>query len=833
MANPFNVFRKNQKAALAVLGVLAMVSFVVLPIVSKIIGAAAGGGDRVVAKCAAYGDLNAMQLQTLQSQRRQLAGFLRYAMRLLTQDQDRPPMALQRMYQQINNFEGEAVAREWMLARYAQEKGIRVSDESIVLLLNELFDNRLTTQQLTQMLGELGIHEDTLFAELRDYLLKRQLMMMMGLSLDSATPGQRWEWFQRLNREVSIEAAAVPVESLVDQIETPEESVLREFFAEHKNEVQVPSSPETGFAIPKKVAVEYFVVSMDNLDTESIPQEEVEQYYEENKNQLFRRESFSSFEGINEGTSDLTEGGPQLPGMEDGGAFPLDISDPATPSESESDEGAAPESENATTPPEIGTSQPEASEADSENEEESEPAEEEAAETSPETSSTSIPHWFRTVSYQEESEATDEKAEDDESASESEPQNQPAETEAADPAGGEGEKEAGSAEETPADAAPEGEQDAEHADSEEASSEEASATEANDTPPEIGKQTDDQPPVEDTSNLYKPLSEVEDQIRRTLARQERMQKAELLEGRMNRFFQDYFKHMADPRNPKPASLDFSALAEEHDITSKETGLLDVYEFSKLPVADAQIGQTGAGSTVVDVLFNADLNNYEVFRAMDTSGDLYLLWVLHSTERRVPEFSEVREEVLNRWKEVQARKLALEKARRLAKEARETGTSLRSVFSENDDVPVVESDFFSWLDYGDLQPWQLQMYRYQIPLQVSQIQEKNTSDEEGDSTGKKNLIVAPGNEFMKKVFSLQVNEVGVAMNQPETSAYVVRVLASRPDGTELWESFQQTPFQTYQGAGRFDTSDVMQAWNREVEKETGFEWIGWREDEESD
>jgi hypothetical protein len=128
MANPFNVFRKNQKAALAVLGVLAMVSFVVLPIVSKIIGAAAGGGDRVVAKCAAYGDLNAMQLQTLQSQRRQLAGFLRYAMRLLTQDQDRPPMALQRMYQQINNFEGEAVAREWMLARYAQEKGIRVSD---------------------------------------------------------------------------------------------------------------------------------------------------------------------------------------------------------------------------------------------------------------------------------------------------------------------------------------------------------------------------------------------------------------------------------------------------------------------------------------------------------------------------------------------------------------------------------------------------------------------------------------------------------------------------------------------------------------------------------
>jgi hypothetical protein len=79
--------------------------------------------------------------------------------------------------------------------------------------------------------------------------------------------------------------------------------------------------------------------------------------------------------------------------------------------------------------------------------------------------------------------------------------------------------------------------------------------------------------------------------------------------------------------------------------------------------------------------------------------------------------------------------------------------------------------------------------------------------------------------MRQVFSLQVDQVGVAVNQPETAAYVVRVLDTRPDGTQLWEEFQQASYQTYRSASRSDTQEVMEAWEKQVEKETGYEWIG--------
>ena len=45
MASPFKVFRKNQKAALAILTVVAMGGFVVLPTVLQMMG---GGGNQAI-----------------------------------------------------------------------------------------------------------------------------------------------------------------------------------------------------------------------------------------------------------------------------------------------------------------------------------------------------------------------------------------------------------------------------------------------------------------------------------------------------------------------------------------------------------------------------------------------------------------------------------------------------------------------------------------------------------------------------------------------------------------------------------------------------------------
>jgi hypothetical protein len=150
--------------------------------------------------------------------------------------------------------------------------------------------------------------------------------------------------------------------------------------------------------------------------------------------------------------------------------------------------------------------------------------------------------------------------------------------------------------------------------------------------------------------------------------------------------------------------------------------------------------------------------------------------------------------------VHARRLAREAAEELAAKARKADRPLA-------ELPEVGSEAFTagpfpWLTYGNVPP---SMARGLPEL--------------GEVQG----VEFPGDELMATAYRLDVGEVGVAMNQPETTAFVIRPVTFEPPDEQLWELFLGDNFQKYQGAAVRAQVRIAQAWREELHQEAGLEW----------
>ena len=147
---------------------------------------------------------------------------------------------------------------------------------------------------------------------------------------------------------------------------------------------------------------------------------------------------------------------------------------------------------------------------------------------------------------------------------------------------------------------------------------------------------------------------------------------------------------------------------------------------------------------------------------------------------------------------------LEKANKLAEQARGKGKdgSLKKAFAGRPDIHVTEAGPFSWMNYGSVSP----MSSY-APPELSQV--------EG--------IEKPGTGFMQEVFDLKENEVGVAMNQPKTVAYVIRLVEVSPPYTVRFDEFKTQPLNKYASLAIEDRYEASKAWQKELETSAGLTW----------
>ena len=186
--------------------------------------------------------------------------------------------------------------------------------------------------------------------------------------------------------------------------------------------------------------------------------------------------------------------------------------------------------------------------------------------------------------------------------------------------------------------------------------------------------------------------------------------------------------------------------------------------------DTPLGKTGMNDpdnprSFMQMLYlGKGLDLYQPVSTKDIFNNHFIASKKSDTPRHVPTLAEVREEVVKAWKLQKAAELAEKRATELAKKAEEAKTPLPEFFADQPAIKVVRTDPFSELTGGDVGINQYQP----TPFRLSQPDQ----------------LVAPGPEFMKRVFELKDGQVAAMLNHDRTIAYVVRLVEYQPTLNEL-------------------------------------------------
>ncbi len=813
--NPFKKFRVYQKYALAALGIMAMISFVILPSYFMLQRGGPGGHEALIATCrrAGYGNVDQYLLQNLRQNYQTLGSFYNLVAReLSTAAQSEQELytrfgsLLQIQMQHQRGIPDDALVTNWLLTRYAEEKGIAIPNELISERLRNLTDGAITNQMLDSICQQLGLTGDQLSYLLREEMLADYLVSSFRLSTVATSPLSQWEYFQRVRRSLTTEVATIPVESFIKEVKDPSESQLKAFFEENKSRVYDPTLVESGFAIPTKVAFQVIDTEPTEQLLASITQEEIEKYYEENKATMFLKPTARP-----QGDAAPTQPGglpnfgsgmgsplfPTVPGGRPGGLLPgveslpgpgLNTLPGSSPTGLNLDLGE----------PELAPLEfpaPVQEPAEEPKQEKQEQPEQPAPPQPTEPQSRLIgPSVYRTVTYRQ-----DEQPAPTETPA---PAETPAPTETPVPAEKVEEApavvEAPAVEETPVPAE---------------KVEEAPAGKVDEAP--AVEKTPDVP--FDPNILYQPLLEVENTIRRILAGQ----KADAAVKEIEKKMRDYFKAHILSRDAAP--IDLAALAAEYHLNMITVG--DTISYFDAQQHDCW--RNVAYRPFLEKIFNETSTPYDVVLGQQVSplfpsgGPVESIgWVTKVEPQRVPEWTDegITDQVRERWLTVQARELAEKHAQELSEIANQSKDKPLSESLAGQGVNIVETSPFTWFTQSVAQ-----FGRSRSQLLFGEVCERGVPNGTADYANR--YIKAPGADFMETAYSLEIGESGVAMNQPQMLAFVIRLADSTPKDEELWRFFVTTPPNVYLQAGKPEVqNEIMQQWVAEIEKNVGFKWV---------
>jgi hypothetical protein len=764
MASPFSIFRKNQRAMMAVVMILCMIAFLISGVASSMMSRGSVGASDAVVATTIGGPIRESDLQRMLDARRMANRFMAECMIVAYgQQQAYYLFAFRNMSleQQFGPDTEEAVVQTAILADRAKRMGIVISNRAVEEFLRRRTSDKVTANQYVSIVNNrLGRSQPEIFDALRTELAAIRLGEIAFSSVQ-VTPAQRWDYYRRLNQQAETEVVAIDVADFIDDVSEPTEDELRTFFEKHKETEPNPNSPEHGFKVPKKAAFRYFVAKYEQFAAEAeVSDEEIKKFYEENKAKRFRFTDFgdpSEFETAPgttpHGDTPTDETGDSRPDSED--------AEPASQSNDAGD-GAA--------------EKPIPDQSDSD-------AQDVPGPESQSSRPTDLGVQLALYAVQDD--------ELDSSGAVDEPKT--AEADATDTGPNES-----SEQETPAEEAPE---------------------RTKTTRPSAKNATKEPPPPPITSKLllirdirqgpkpeFDPLWKVEASIRKELADQRAVAKMNEELHTVQKEYSRYRRNMNDEEDQESAELDFAALAKEHGLKTRRTELLARYELEqKYPdLAGASLDQEdrlAPARRFVDVAYLMPMNQSNVMH--DLAGNRYLFWKTDEKEAYVPEFDEVRDEALRAWKLDKAREVALKRAESLADEANDAHKSLAALFGKRSGLKVHDTGRFTWLSVN--------------PMDI--MHQGRSAPQLSDVDG----VDSPGNEFMRVVFNLEVNGVGAALNHPQTVAYVVRVKSLSPSLTILHTIFMSQSYDRYAQAGVDDAWETVKVWREGIAREAQLVW----------
>ncbi|HVC97331.1 MAG TPA: hypothetical protein VND64_26860 [Pirellulales bacterium] len=839
MASPFTVFRKNQRAMMAVVGILCMIGFTIGGVASSMIDSRAPAGSDPIVVTTVNGPIREMELRRMRESRRMLNVFM---LNVIVTAKPKPYeaeiWALQNnisLKDQFGPDTEEDVVQTAVLADRAKRMGIVISDEAIFDFLRERTENKVSNAQYSEIVKKLNLSEPEVFEWLRTVLSASRLARMTFFSTQ-VTPAQRWDYYRRLNQHAEAEVLPLDVDDYIVQDSDPSDEDLRAFFEKNKETEPDPQSPEFGFKVPRKAAFRYFVARYDSfVDADDVTEEEITKHYEENKDRLYRFTDLGDDDV--KPASDAPQGSESKDEPAEESESPKEKTDlPALPGETPADETPAEQTPGDTTPPE---GQPDA-EAPSEPEAQSQSSNSPRAETWISFRGSAVarnsfrgaaaprqpglgtdselpigdPFAYFAVKDDEPLEAK----EDNQPADEEKPPIEAAVSDSADDEDLDPETSGEAPSGEPGDPADSTELQAdEAAPGESAEAEPPAARSEKRKPSSETQKVPAPPPPQISSDLllirdirqgpkpkYDPQWKVEASIRKELAGQKAVAKMKAKLQSIQKEFRHYLRNLDDEDDQQSSGPDYAALAKQHGLEAHTTELLARYEFqAEHPdLAGATFDQENqmAARRFGDEAYVIPLNQSHFLR--DIEGNRFLIWKTEEVEAYVPEFDERREEVLRAVKLKQARELALEEAQRMAEEAGEARKPLADVFDERA-KEVRQTGRFSWLTASPMD----MMHQGRAMPRLSEV--------EG--------VQSPGAEFMRTVFSLEARGVGAALNHPQTMVYVVRVKNFVESEKVLRDLFMIDSYDKYVQAGADDQLRAYKDWREGIEKEAKIEW----------
>lgn len=827
MSSPFSWFRRKQKVLLAVFGVLIMISFTVGGIITSYqqrhMGS--GGGNDVVVSWDG-GEVTENELR-----------MMRYGHSLAVRFLDRvvqetfarkgfpkaPGVTRDQSGRIVNpgiprSSQEEDVVRTVLMAQKAADMGMVVTDDAIFEFLDLLSDDKLRRSDYGRLLQATDdqVSRATLFQQLRTELLAQNLKTIVRLGLVAMLPERAWDYFNRFNREISAEVFPIRVADYTSKVErTPTEAEIEQLYEEAKDRYPDPYSPEPGFKRRKKIAFQYLKIDYNEFlerEKAAVSMEEVEKYYEENKDDFKVLELPPTEDEKPETKPEVTpgeDGGSDVPDAKPGEADASGTQEKPSPDATgEAPDAAKPEAAPKAKPPaESAAAKKKTAEAPAKTEPptpdidlvppKNEPAKPEKP-VPPKDARTFGPRdtLFVSLSAEPESKAAA-------SATEAKPKpDKPAEA----PGDGGAEKPKSKDDGTSKPSSP--------PPPEKKGDRDEAAAPIKDAPPSDGETAAKEKPVK-----YQTLEEAEDEIRTRIASpiaEEKKKKAfEAAERKVALYFDERIQWDAMVRAgqeaKEPPPLDHEALAEQLNITAGETPMVDEIEIVDFELGKSYFFQGGQTITFPQIAYAENIPLFKPYSILSSIRDVeFLYWKIEEEDwktddgkdQSVPELEEIRDEVVDAWQRLEAVKLAKAEAKRLAEKSKGK-ESLKAALDKEQADAVVETGRFTWLTVGAM-PMGMGVPRMSLV----------------------NGVEAPGTDFMEAVFALKQGDTGVAVNQPQTIVYVVRIVKEFRDEDQRRKEFLESMgrggmFAMYPHMAT--VQEIMEDWYKDLEKEMAVKW----------
>jgi len=765
MAGSFDIFRRYQKAALAGLAIMAMLAFFVLPPVLQMGSAGGPKADTVVVTWKGE-SLRESGLERAVVARRALNQFL-MALQAAASGSERvqPPL----------RDDEKAVVDSLLMAREAEANGIVVSDAVINDFLAIWTGDRVPQADIRGVIDQLreraGVTEQDIFDGLRTLLLgeRMQALALRGTGFASAPPGWRWDAFRRLEQSATVEVVPVIVESLGGEVAEPTTAALEAVYAKYKEDLPRAESDTPGFREPARIRYDALVATPDVFVAEAektVTEEQIAKFYEANKDALYKQVTKPDEAAAKKAEPDKAG---EKAGDPKAGAQATPPATQATPEakpagRAEGPPAAEPEAAKPAAPAPAAPAEPTPTTPEGDPEA-----------SDPKAATGTRAGVIRAVAFRQPGEAVAEAAKE--------------------PA-----KEVTAA----ADGAP------------------AAPPPATGEKPAAGEPAKDKEPVAKDGDkpaatpetkpeekpAYEPLDKVRDDIRKRLAREAADKKLgeifDKVAGRIATYADDVELALG-VGEPVPPAPSVEKLAAEHGLEAVRSDFVDAGE----AIAAGGVGTSFQLSFSqpmgvrqvqwADMLFSPDAARWRPVATRDFAGNRYLSWKTEDRPEFTPAFADVRDDVEQVWRLMEARPLAKQRAEKLAAAA--AGKELTAAIAGQEGVEVTKVGPFTWLTRGTAPFGSAPVISQPAGVQMA------------------------GGEFMEAVFGLEPGGTATAFNEPKTICYCIRLVAYEPEEAILQERFTDDSADPRRLAMLADDEvrDVRDRWMAGIEKRYGVEW----------